>query len=315
MSKEVGAYVESKSILRFPSPPENFSGDLAGVKSLNWIKKMQRLKDVAGFPDREIILVAADHLVGRANVWYEVVASKRCESWSDFVVAFKSKYCDDQVDLWWHELDTLRQGRDESVEDVDVRLREVCFLLDITDERTMIRRFLKAIHESLAYDIEREENRPGFKRNKSSYDAVVLAAARLEKVNNKYHRGSSGVSVVLGGESGVSSGVSEAGTISDLLNEFRQLKISMLNVVGRPRKTVTATNPNVMNTSAPVRKFLCYDCGEPGHKKWDCPRRQAESTTATVGSGPATGANAIPLAGAKVGANGQDSGKDQEHRL
>lgn len=321
MSKEsdVSDKRSSKNLLRFLNDPENFSGSASGVKPLNWIKRLQRLKELAELTDKEMLLIASDHLTGKAENWYEVVASKKCSTWLEFVGAFKMKYCEDQDDRWWRELNSLRQLSDETVEDVDVRLRELCALLEIDDDRTMVRAFLDAINEDIAYEVERENIKNG-KRLLKSYDIVVSAATKLERVKTKYHRQIGGSSVVNPSVATPSvvapSAGSESGTINDLLNEFRQLKISMLNAAERNGPSaVTGNQANVLNTSVPVRQIVCYDCGEPGHKRYQCPRRNASSTTATAGSSSvATGANAVPIGSKDVSAT-SSSGKAMEHRL
>lgn len=180
--------------------------------------------------------------------------------------------------------------------------------------RTMVRTFLGAIHEDLAYQIERDG---GLKRNKS-YESVVSAASRLEKVNTKYHRVSSGSSVVSG--TVPSSSSSDSGTIDELIREFRQLKVNLLNVSDNRAAAKGVSSDNGVksvsfNTSAPVRQFVCYGCGQVGHKKWESPERNAgSSTAATMGSGVATGSNAIPL-GSSAATVKEEAGKGLEHRL
>jgi hypothetical protein len=39
--------------------------------------------------DKEILLIVADHLIGKASIWFEVMASN-LKSWNEFVNLFKS---------------------------------------------------------------------------------------------------------------------------------------------------------------------------------------------------------------------------------
>lgn len=335
------------NLLRFLSDPRDFSGDVSlgssaflaadnSVNPLNWIRKLERLKDLAGLSDKEILLIAADHLVGKAGSWYEVSAAK-ITSWSQFVNAFKKKYCSGMDDVWWREIKNLKQMDNETVEDVDVKLRELYSLVGVDDETTMIRSFMEAIKPYVAYELERNEGGLMNASNRKLED-VVAAAVRQENVGNKYHVSSlaTGLTAPIGdaasdilitydknsnirtasnapvphavgpiGNPPQHSATSETSEVmNELLKEFRELKINMLNSINK----VTSEAPRQYGNPG-SRVFTCFNCGETGHKKYECPK------LSQGGVGVATGPNATPLGSQNQFQGSEESKKANEHHL
>ncbi|CEP08873.1 hypothetical protein [Parasitella parasitica] len=94
---------------------------------------------------------------------------------------------------------------------------------------------------------------------------------------------------------------SDGDIMSELLKEFKELKINMLNSINKVQ--TEASRPSYNNKS---RIFTCFKCGETGHKQYECTKEgQSDSQ---VASGP----NAIPL-GQSV--SHEDPKKANEHRL
>ncbi|KAG1065296.1 hypothetical protein G6F42_026854 [Rhizopus arrhizus] len=52
---------------------------------------MSRLKATAKLSDKEILFIVGDHLVEKAETWWNVVGSKS-ESWKEFSELFKKQY-------------------------------------------------------------------------------------------------------------------------------------------------------------------------------------------------------------------------------
>jgi hypothetical protein len=160
---------------------------------LTWLKKLNRLKEFSRMSDRDILLIAADHLVGNSEKWFDVHCAS-VVSWSEFQAKFKAKYCAGLEDLWWQNIRELRQGPNESVEDIDVRLRELYGLVGEPDEKTMVRTFLEAINPSIAQEVERNEGLVA--GGVRSLEDIVNLAIHAESIMMKYKsKGLSGFSV------------------------------------------------------------------------------------------------------------------------
>ncbi|KAG0974528.1 hypothetical protein G6F29_012152 [Rhizopus arrhizus] len=270
-------------LTRFLSDIKDFGGstnyyDHGNSRALNnpltWLKKLDRLKELARLGDKEALLIAADHLVGKAEMWFDVVCCE-IKTWSEFQMAFKKKYCVGLEDMWWGQIRQMKQGDNESVDDVDIKLRELFALVQVTDQRLMVRAFLDAIDPGIAWEVERSSGGTG----EYDLDDIVARAARYEMVMQKYR--SKGV-VALGssesiqGERSVGYGstynppshkdhhdahsVNSSATIDNLLKEFRELKISLVQSAG-----------NQQSSNRNMRGLTCFFCNKEGHKKPECP--------------------------------------------
>ncbi|KAG0925124.1 hypothetical protein G6F32_013671 [Rhizopus arrhizus] len=260
--------------------------------------KLDRLKELARLGDKEALLIAADHLVGKAEMWFDVVCCE-IKTWSEFQMAFKKKYCVGLEDMWWGQIRQMKQGDNESVDDVDIKLRELFALVQVTDQRLMVRAFLDAIDPGIAWEVERSSGGTG----EYDLDDIVARAARYEMVMQKYR--SKGV-VALGssesiqGERSVGYGstynppshkdhhdahsVNSSATIDNLLKEFRELKISLVQSAG-----------NQQSSNRNMRGLTCFFCNKEGHKKPECPEWLATRKQDSY----ATGVNAVPLGAGK----------------
>ena len=305
--RSTGGSANPSQLIRFLNDPKDFSGSSSdSVSPLTWLKKLNRIKDLAALSDREILLIASDHLVGRAEAWFDVTCDS-VTTWSAFTTLFKKKYCSGMKNVWRTQIKNLKQSPDESCEDVAVKLRELYSLINNNDEASMIHTFLDAIDPSVAREVE-----ASVMSDNSTLEEVVSAASQLEAVNLKYKMKASYVvtesqvaagSVVSGISRGetLNSGAMNAArstysensddTISNLLKEFRELKVSLVNN-NRPQYA-----PGPRNSQPATRTFTCFQCGEEGHRKTDCPK---------LASARLTGSNAIPI---------DESGKGLDRRL
>lgn len=232
--KETPAASVNTGVTKFLGEPKIFSGSTSVAGSngesnpVNWLKKLDRLKKCAKFSDEAILIVAADHLTDRAESWFDVHCSD-IVSWDAFRIAFQKKYCSGREDFWWEEVHNLRQGVNQGVEDIEIKLRELFSLLQVTDEKVKIRYFLQTIFPSLAMEVEKNGV------DLSNFDAVVDAALGVEKINQKYSKkgvsmSDNGSVVSLGGGDLQSVGASDTTSLKDLIAEFRDLKINFLKV-------------------------------------------------------------------------------------
>ncbi|KAG1440015.1 hypothetical protein G6F56_012078 [Rhizopus delemar] len=191
------------NLTRFLNDIKDFSGITGGFDGtggstmnnpLTWFKKLDRLKDLARLTDKEILLIAADHLTGKAEAWFEV-ACRDIKTWDTFQMVFKKKYCVGMEDIWWGQIRHMKQGPSESVDDVNVKLRELFTLVQVSDERLMIRSFLDAIEPDLTWEVERNLAAS----QTPNLEDVVANATRYEMVRNKYRsRGTSTMAERLG---------------------------------------------------------------------------------------------------------------------
>ncbi|KAG0807735.1 hypothetical protein G6F18_013857 [Rhizopus arrhizus] len=147
-----------KKILRFLNDPRNFSGEIENnggrleglsAAALTWWKRMDRIRVSADLSDEEILLVAGDHLTGKAELWWNVLGFQY-QTWAEFSAAFKKQYAADQEDVWWQELYSLKQRAGESIDDLSLRMRELLVLLNNRVDSFHVRVFLGAINPVIA---------------------------------------------------------------------------------------------------------------------------------------------------------------------
>jgi hypothetical protein len=121
-----------------------------------WLNKMDRLRKTTKFTDEEILFVVGDHLVGKAETWWNVVGS-RATTWDEFVKEFRKHYLADQEDQWWQELQTLVQGSEyPTVTDVAFKMQELFSWLGNKSESYQVRTFLNATKPNVAFEVEKD---------------------------------------------------------------------------------------------------------------------------------------------------------------
>ncbi|KAI8336419.1 hypothetical protein BD560DRAFT_440401 [Blakeslea trispora] len=72
-------------LTKFMSDPTDFSGDIRKNNPLTWIKKIERIKAFGQLDDKNILLIAVDHLVDRASCWFNITHPDPDRlTWEDF---------------------------------------------------------------------------------------------------------------------------------------------------------------------------------------------------------------------------------------
>lgn len=309
------------------SEPKDFSGICApgedlGNEAFIWLKKMDRLKKSAKFSDEETLFLIGDHLTKKAETWFNVVGSK-AKTWDTFVVAFKKQYLADQEDKWWYQLQSMKQGANDSIDDVALKMEELFELLENKSKVFQIRTFLSAIRPEIGFEVEKDGT-------PDSFEDAKLKAKRIEKSLLKYDFSRMITAPVVGNTEGVSrkdffqknqvlkdsdfSGTASvtSNDMSSLVAKLEQLSINLvkLNEGAIQRQAVSRPvyNVNPSQNNGP-RVFTCFYCRDEGHKKYDCPKFIRDQNLGN----PASGSNAVPI-GSNSAVMNEESGKGNERQ-
>jgi hypothetical protein len=165
-------------LAKFISKPATFSG-INGQNPLTWLKSLRRLFTGVGFSEEEIITIASSYFTGPALTWWNTVESD-ISSWNILVDRFSNQFAnEEQIDLWWSELETLRQGDNNTVDDIKFRCLELFEVLGISSLDNRRRYFLRAIQPYIAQKIT-EQNKH------HDWEELTAAAKRIETSTNKY---------------------------------------------------------------------------------------------------------------------------------
>lgn len=305
------------------SVPKDFSGvsiageDL-GDEAFAWLKKMERLKSSAKLSDEEVLFLVGDHLIKKAETWFNVVGVK-ATSWDIFVAAFKKQYLIDQEDKWWWQLQNMKQKEDDTIDDVALKMEELFELLENRNAAFQVRTFLSAIRPSIGFEVEKEGTPANFQEAKNK-------AKQIEKSLRKYEAGKfvdgtvyaekmsnfKSESVKKMNDAGYSDTNSIAGSeVSSLVAKLEQLSVNLVKlnegVIQQQRQTAIRPQYNNAVSSGP-RVLTCFYCRDEGHRKYDCPKFLRDQGQV---SSPATGSNNIPISN---GVSHNDSGKVNEHQ-
>lgn len=251
------------SLSKFLAKPKHFKGD-DDENPLRWLKRINRIRKGVPMGDQQCLTMAGSYLTGAAESWWEMVEDK-VATWAQFEEMFRTRFAGkDKHHIWWNKVEGRKQMTGETVDEVANDLKEYFELLDVSDDGIRVRHLLKALRESISYELEQ-------RAVLGKYEDVVQEARKLEVVQNKYGRAGAGASTigassstVVRGHAGSDITPSESASanavqggnlssqISALANEIQALKINMVDV----RRS---------------RVLRCWGCGEEGHKRDQCP--------------------------------------------
>ncbi|KAG2191692.1 hypothetical protein INT47_012311, partial [Mucor saturninus] len=262
------------NISKFLSSPETFSG--TGLPDpLSWIQHLDRTRKAVGMTDEEALIVAASHFKGNAIRWWNIYEG-RLTTWEDFEFAFKRQFISRHLeDSWWQELETIKQLPSQSIDDLTLRLRELFSYLRIHSESQMIRVFLRAVDDRIAYLLEQHSTL-------TEFDAVVNAARKLELVEEKYRVVQPGLRHQSEGPPSVSRRTWPAAPPSDQSTypeSFHSTLTQLAQGIDAIRARLNEAPVNVVSpvrNSGPRRIPTCFGCGQEGHIRPDCPNNQGE---------------------------------------
>ena len=305
--------------------PKEFDGvgkqgrDL-GTEASSWLKKMNRFKVTAKLSDEEALFIVGEHLVRKAETWFNIVGSK-ASSWNEFTEKFKQQYMADMEERWWQVLQTMKQQEGDSIDDMALKMEELFELVNNKSPVFQIQTFLAAIDGKVAVEVEKE----GYP---VSFEEAKTRAKRIEKSFIKYGRMASPAPVVTGNNKVVTIGssyetenfydkkssssdaesVSSFGTdVSLLAARLEQLEINIVKIGEHitNQKHAMPVKPYV------PRGLTCYHCGAEGHRKYDCKIFLDQQNQTNNVKGPVTGSNAIPIGNSNnvSGASNNSSGK------
>lgn len=295
-----GESQQGNKMMRYVNEPKSFSGyakypggDVCS-EAYTWLNRMSRLKATAKLSDKEILFIVGDHLVEKAETWWNVVGSKS-ESWKEFSELFKKQYMVDQEDKWWRQLQTMKQGPQDSIDDVALKMEELFGLLGSMSEAFQVRTFLGAINPTIAFEVEKDETATTFSAAKKKAKQIERSLAKYGANGVMPNRGFSNATNLESDNVGSQHGWnSSSSTVSSLAERLEQLRINLVqlsNVVMSQERVA----PQVVNSKPVRRSLVCFFCDEEGHRKFECPKFLEKQNGRAMNQTPATGSNAIPV--------------------
>jgi hypothetical protein len=224
----------SSYMLKFLNDPVNFNGNIMDVNPKIWIEKLQRIKDLAGLNNKEIILIASDHLMGTASTLFEVTFKSLDNlTWEIFKKSFLNKYYKNQEDLWWAQISRMKQRTNESAEDLAIRVRQLYDLIGIDNDKIMKRTYLDALHKDIAWEVESSNC------EEDTFDEVIKKGSLAEDVIRRFEtRG------------------------------YRRQYQQPMPTYNSPNNINSNNNSNANNNK---KTLTCFNCGKEGHIKPNCP--------------------------------------------
>ncbi len=236
--------------------PPVFSGK-PDEDPINWLKRFSLTKKNQGLSDETAIQLAGSYMDGLAATWYFQQESS-FEDWKTFQQLFEAMFVStSKREYWWDQLHMKKQKGHETVDEVAAEILELVNRLNITDEEMRVRYYLKALKPEIAEQVSRRQPKRW---------NVALDAARLEQSIQSTFRKNLGTDI----RTPLFPETSEPNTdlrhdIKQLTEEFKKITVHLVK-----QNTNMGTKPP---DRRPPRPFKCYDCGQDGHKKWDCPKR------------------------------------------
>ncbi|KAL0582169.1 hypothetical protein ABG067_008061, partial [Albugo candida] len=150
--------MNNKNISNLIGKPDVFTGERKDGKALLWIRQMQRIKKGLDLSDEQILVIIGSHLKGNAEEWWSI-QEDLIDTWAQFVAEFKRNFANSelQTTMWWNELDNVEQRAGDTVDDVKMKMEQLCNNLNVDrNNELMIRKFYKALRKDLQYELDRD---------------------------------------------------------------------------------------------------------------------------------------------------------------
>jgi hypothetical protein len=280
--------------------PEIFTGEKQGENPLLWIKQLNRLRIGLELTDNNILFLVGNHLRGKAEVWWSTLEDE-IDTWAQFVKEFKKTFAptEMQTDLWWNELENLKQQNNQSVDEIKLKIEQLSGLLNIEKNNVFKLRYFK---NALRKDIQYELDRNPIKDN--TWDAITEEAMRIEMVHKKHNipdnftyqenqmvnsfkiptvSSASVISNKVTPSHSASNHVDVQSAITSKLDKLcdtlAELKLSVeggsgVNGVTKQQEFKSHGGTYGGRPSYNTSSFQCYICGDSRHKAAFCPQNR-----------------------------------------
>ncbi|OMH79032.1 DNA damage-inducible protein 1 [Zancudomyces culisetae] len=231
------------------------------------------------FEEAEYVDCVESYLGGKAKQWY-IIYQDKFKDWAkckeSFLKQFKSK---ERELASWEELQGFKQESIDILETAS-KLQVLFKAASITEEKDKLRYLTACLKPSFKKLI--------FEKGAESWEEAINQLVRYEQLE----------SICNESPSGSGGNLFENVTKEKLIQEARSLKNDPEVMYEKIVKKFDELSINIINSikagnsRPPPKNPFCFECREPGHWPYQCPRRETNPRTNTS---VATGSNAIPL--------------------
>ncbi|XP_060674777.1 uncharacterized protein LOC132804433 [Ziziphus jujuba] len=281
-----------------------FDGSQGPAAALKWLSSMEKiLEEGMQCPDEDMVRISGFMLEGDARKWWQMEKTRRRHTWDQFKIAFSTEFCPPTYrEARRREFEGLRQGN-MTVTEYERRFRELsefCMHL-IPDDHAKKVRFIDGLNESIGYTLSGSVH--------PTYQSARDAALELER-QAEIHRPSrrrpfegsySGVPRQGASKKSHSSG-SDSGGFS-LRGRFQRR--GGYRMPQPARHSISGGTSSYQHSGFSPKPFcrrcnrahhgicqfegVCFQCGQAGHIKRNCPYGEAGVLGASPPSHQASG--------------------------
>ncbi|XP_060674056.1 uncharacterized protein LOC132804125, partial [Ziziphus jujuba] len=281
-----------------------FDGSQGPAAALKWLSSMEKiLEEGMQCPDEDMVRISGFMLEGDARKWWQMEKTRRRHTWDQFKIAFSTEFCPPAYrEARRREFEGLRQGN-MTVTEYERRFRELsefCMHL-IPDDHAKKVRFIDGLNESIGYTLSGSVH--------PTYQSARDAALELER-QAEIHRPSrrrpfegsySGVPRQGASKKSHSSG-SDSGGFSPRGRFQRRGGYRMPQPA---RHSISGGTSSYQHSGFSPKPFcrrcnrahhgicqfegVCFQCGQAGHIKRNCPYGEAGVLGASPPSHQASG--------------------------